>query len=204
MKKFLMLITAMVIGLLTTGCGTFELQTSAKMTKSVFLKELDAKKTIYLVTTNTTGTESTFRSKIEADLTERGYELTTSPDGAKYILRVNLVNNIAIRQQNESKAAGAMAVTGAVVAGVATKSLKSGLVTGVAMGAAGALFAYATADGNVRMQADIMIEEKFPDKPSETFTTRVISEARQVHLKPKEGQVILEGVMSKKIAGIFL
>ncbi len=204
MKNILTKLLAVVATLFITACGTFQLETSAKMTNSIFLKDLNPEKTIFLVSTNTTGKDSDFHSKIESELVKKGYELMDSPDASKYILRVNLVNNINSIQQNEARAAAGMGATGAVVAGLATKNVGSAVGTGLAAAAVGGIFAYATADGSVRMQADVLITEKFTNKPSEDFLTRVISEARQVHLEPKEGQVILEGVMSKKIAGIFL
>jgi len=198
------IITSFILAIFVVGCGTFQLETSAKMTESIFLEELNPQKTIFLVYTNTIKKDSNFRLKIKAELIKKGYEITNSSDASKYILRINMVNNNYGLQQNEAKAVGSMALVGASIAGAATRNLKDAAVTGLAVGAVGGIFAYATADGRIRLQADLLITEKFKNKESKNFSTRIIAEACQVHLEPKDGQIILEDVMSKKIAGIFL
>jgi len=53
------------------------------------------------------------------------------------------------------------------------------------------------------MQVDVVITESLDGKELE-YKTRVIAEAKQIHLSPEEGQPLLEEKISKQIAGIFL
>ena len=75
--------------------------------------------------------------------------------------------------------------------------------SGLAVGAVAGLFAYATADGHVRMQADVLITEKLADNKTIEHSTRVFAEATQMRLTVAEAQPILEDKISTQIAGIF-
>jgi len=184
-----------------SGCGTFSLQMDSKMTQSVFLKNLQPKKTIYLVKTNTTSVDDNIGFLVKDKLIEKSYEFTDNPEDATYILRVNTVNMNANRQQNEARAA---AVTGAStgIVMLAAKGAKDGVGGAVVGAVVGGVFAYAVADGQVRMQVDVVITEKGDE--SIDYATRIIAEAKQVHLTPEKGQPLLEEKISKQIAGIFL
>jgi len=53
MKNSLISKVLLVVVMLFSGCGTFSLELDSKMTRSIFLKNLEPTKTIYLVKTNT-------------------------------------------------------------------------------------------------------------------------------------------------------
>lgn len=203
MNKILMRLFGISIGLLLVGCGTFSLQSNAKMTQSLFFKDLEPTKTIFLAATNTTSSDSNISSGAKSILEGKGYAFVDKPSEAKYILRINVLNANGQREQNEAKAAGVAGFTSALVVGSATRSSNNGLVAGIAGAAIGGVFAFATADGNIRMQVDVLITENSSEGAID-HKTRVIAEATQVHLTPEEGQPILEKIISKKIAGIFL
>jgi len=188
--------------LVFSGCGTFSLQMDSKMTQSIFLKNLQPKKTIYLVKTNTTSVDDNIGFLVKDKLIEKNYEFINSPEDATYILRVNTINMNANRQQNEASAA---AVTGAStgIVMLATRGAKDGVGGAVIGAVVGGVFAYAIADGQVRMQVDVVITEQM-DNNNIDYATRIIAEAKQVHLTPEKGQPLLEEKISKQIAGIFL
>ena len=188
--------------LLLSGCGTFSLETDSKMTRSIFLKNLKPIKTIYLVKTNTAPVDDEIGTLTKAYLQARGYSFVKDPDDATYILRINTININNHKQQNIAKGAAIAGGTTGIV-GYASNGGSAG-IEGLVVGAAiGGTFAYLVSDGQVRMQVDVLITESI-DKEEFTHKTRVIAEAKQVHLTPEEGQPILEKKISKQIAGIFL
>jgi len=188
--------------LLLSGCGTFSLETDSKMTRSIFLKNLKPIKTIYLIKTNTAPVDDDIGVLTQSNLEARGYAFVKDPDKATYILRINTININNHKQQNIAKGAAIAGGTTGLV-GYANEGSKAGL-QGLVVGAViGGTFAYLVSDGQVRMQVDVRITESINQKEI-THKTRVIAEAKQVHLTPEEGQPILEKKISKQIAGIFL
>lgn len=199
MKIFVTIIFAFLLA----GCGTFALQTNSKITQSVFLKDLQPVKTIFLSATNTTSDNSNIWMYTKLNLEEKGYVFTASPKEAKYILRINVLNKDGKLEQNEARAAATLGGAAGVMTGIASNSLKKGVVAGIVGATIGGAFAFITADGNVRMQVDVLISENLEDSVIE-HKTRVIAEATKVRLTPEEGQPILEKMIGKQIAGIFL
>lgn len=202
MKNSLISKLLILLILIFSGCGTFSLELDSKMTKSIFLKNLKPTKTIYLVKTNTAIVDDKIGSLTKQKLIAKNYSFVDNPENATYILRVNTININAKREQREAKGAAVIGTSVGLVA-LASEGTKAGL-QGAAGGALiGGLFAYAVSDGQVRMQADVVITESLDGEEIE-HKTRVIAEAKQVHLSPQEGQPLLEEKISKQIAGIFL
>lgn len=188
--------------LLFTGCGTLSLQLDSKMTQSIFLNNLKPIKTIYLVKTNTAIVDDNIALLTKEKLLKRNYTFVNNPVNATYILRINTININKRKDQKELESGAITGVSTGLAIG-ATKGLEDGLAGGLIMGVVGGIFAYAVADGQIRMQADILITEKIGSKKI-NHLTRVIAEAKQVHLTSKEGQPLLEEKISKQISGIFL
>lgn len=187
-----------------SGCGTVKMQTFAKSSNSIFFKEISSKKSVFLINKNSSGVDNNIGQMVQSQLMSKGYSFVSDANDAKYILRINTLNLNAGQEQTAVAAVGAGAVTGAVVGGAAKKSLKAGAVTGLAAGAAAGLFALATEDGTVKMQADVFITEKLEDEKKVDYTTRIFTEATQMHLTAQEAQPILEEKIAAKISGIFL
>jgi len=191
------------IFLLLTGCGTFSLESNSKMTKSVFLKDLKPEKSIYLVKTNTAQVNDNIGALTKENLSKKGYTFVDDPQKATYILRINTININNHKQQNIAKGAAVAGTSAGIIGYAATNSGTAGIEGALVGAVVGGLFAYATADGEVRMQVDVVITEAMDGKEY-AHKTRVIAEAKQVHLTPEEGQPILEKQVAKSISGIFL
>ena len=189
--------------LLLSGCGTFSLESNSKMTKSVFLKDLKPKKSIYLVKTNTAQVNDNIGNLTKKNLIAKGYPFVNDPKEATYVLRINTININNHKQQNIAKGAAFAGTSAGIVGYAATNSGTAGIEGALVGAVVGGIFAYATADGEVRMQVDVVITEAM-DGTEYEHKTRVIAEAKQVHLTPKEGQPILEVQIAKSISGIFL
>jgi hypothetical protein len=200
-KKLFLIFISLLIGL--SGCGTFSLELESKMTQSIFLKNLQPKKSIYLVKTNTTSVDDNIGDLVKNKLIEKKYKFVTNPNDATYILRINTINMNAHKEQNEARAAAVTGASTGIVA-LAAKGGKEGVGGAIIGAVVGGIFAFAVADGQVRMQVDIVITEHMNDGSNLEYKTRIIAEAKQVHLTPKEGQPLLEKKISKQIAGIFL
>jgi len=202
MKSSLISKVPILFILIFSGCGTFSLELDSKMTQSIFLKNLKPTKTIYLVKTNSATVDDNIGSLAKQKLIAKNYSFVNNPEDATYILRVNTININAKREQREAKGAAVIGTSIGLVA-LASEGNKAGVQGAIAGAVIGGLFAYAVADGQVRMQADVVITESLNGDEVE-HKTRIIAEAKQVHLTPDEGQPLLEEKISKQIAGIFL
>jgi outer membrane lipoprotein SlyB len=191
-----------LIAIMFVGCGTFSLELDSKMTNSIFLENLKPKKIIFLVKTNTAIVDDNIGKLLKQKLEKKNYIFTNNPADATYILRVNTINMAAHKEQNEAKAGAVVGGSTGIVA-MAAKGGKNGLAGAVVGAVVGGVFAYVVADGQVRMQVDVKIEEAIDGKMIKHYT-RVIAEAKQIHLTPEEGQPLLEEKISTQIAGIFL
>lgn len=165
MKKNLILISLVAASILFTGCATSELQTSAKMTQSVFINPVARdKRTIFISTKNTSGTDIHLEQKIVQALYAKGYTVVDDPDMATYVLMTNILfcnkkseNNVASGAMMGG-AAGAIANSGSNGRSMAAAGLAGALV--------GGLIGKATEDTIFQMQVDIAIREKAKGKVS--------------------------------------
>jgi len=147
--------------LLFSGCATTELQTSAKMTQSVFINPVKKElRTVFLSTRNTSGQRINLESTIIAELMAKGYKLVDDPDAATYVLMTNV---LYCDKKKENNAADGAVAGGAIGAGISNYN-NPGAGNTIAAGAAGAiiggLIAKATEDTIFQMQVDIVIREK--------------------------------------------
>jgi len=148
--------------LLFSGCATTELQTSAKMTQSVFINPVKKElRTVFLSTRNTSGQRINLESTIIAELMAKGYKLVDDPDAATYVLMTNV---LYCDKKKENNAADGATVGGALGAGIGSYNNPGSAGNTIAAGAAGAiiggLIAKATEDTIFQMQVDIVIREK--------------------------------------------
>ncbi len=192
-----------LLAILLSSCGTFSLELDSKMTQSIFLKSLKPVKTIYLVKTNTAIIDDKIGELLIQKLEKKNYVFVNEPKDATFILRVNTINMNSQKEQNEAKASAIAGGSTGIVALARKGSARNGLTGAVVGAVVGGIFAYAVSDGQVRMQVDVKIEESINGEVVEHFT-RVIAEAKQVHLTIEEAQPLLEEKISKQIAGIFL
>lgn len=218
MKKIL-LSSAILAALLTTGCATFSLETNTKMTRSVFLNPVPKEqKTIYLIVKNTSdvnGVGEKIKLLLVKNLQAKGYKIVNNIKNAHYILYVNILFANNIKEKNAGMATAFGATTGAVIgasgatAGSTGKDALAGAVIGGVIYGVGAKL---TEDETIRIVTDIQIKEKINpnatndlnnEKDYRTYTTRVFSQATETHLKVKDALPILEEKMANSIANIF-
>ena len=93
MKKTVHVGLAMSAALvLMTGCATSELQTSARMTQSVFINPVaKEKRTVFISTKNTSGTQINLENRIVQALYAKGYTIVDDPEKATYVLMTNIL-----------------------------------------------------------------------------------------------------------------
>lgn len=149
--------------LLFTGCATSQLQTSAKMTQSVFINPVaKEKRTIFISTKNTSGTEINLEQKIIQALYAKGYIVVDDPEMATYVL---LTNILYCNKKSENNVVGGAMMGGA--AGAIANSGSNGrsmAAAGLAGAVVGGLIGKATEDTIFQMQVDIVIREKAKGK----------------------------------------
>jgi len=161
MKRIRVFNSIVVATLLFTGCATSELQTSAKMTQSVFINPVAKNKRIIFVSSkNTSGQKIDLENTLIHELEAKGYIIVDDPEMATYILMTNV---LYCDKKDENNAAGGALAGGATGVGVSAYNHNSGgQMVGVAIGGAllGGLIAKATEDTIFQMQVDIVIREK--------------------------------------------
>ena len=164
MKRVSVFAAGVALASMLGGCATTELQTQAKMTRSIFLEPVKkAKQTVFVSVHNTSGQKIDLKDKLIEKLEKKGYHVVDDPDAAHYILMVNVLfaNNL-----KEANAAGAAAFGAAVGAGVGIHggSWEDALIGGVAAATVGGLVGKATEDDIFRMVVDVVIREKTNQK----------------------------------------
>ncbi|MGE0051766.1 MAG: complement resistance protein TraT [Arcobacter sp.] len=150
-----------VSALFFSGCATTELQTSSKMTQSVFINPVaKSKRLIFVSSKNTSGQKINLENSILTELQAKGYTIIEDPEQATYVLMMNV---LYCDKKQENNAAGGAVAAGAAGAGIsAYNNGGAGQAIGVGLGAAlvGGLLAKATEDTIYQMQVDILIREK--------------------------------------------
>jgi capsular polysaccharide biosynthesis protein len=161
MKRMSVFNSIVVATLLFTGCATSELQTSAKMTQSVFINPVaKSKRLIFVSSKNTSGQKIDLENTIIRELEAKGYTIVDDPEMATYILMTNV---LYCNKKDENNATGGALAGGIAGAGVSGYNNNSGgQMVGAAVGAAvvGGLLAKLTEDTIFQMQVDIVIREK--------------------------------------------
>ncbi len=159
MKKIIYLAGLGLAVSLFTGCATTQLQTQAKMTRSIFLNPVrKEQRTVFVAVRNTSGQNVHLKNKIISQLRNKGYRVIDDPDAAKYILMVNVLFANNAKEANAANAAGTAGTVGAVAGSMS--SGRDGIIGGLAAAAIGGILGKATEDDIFRMVVDIDIKEK--------------------------------------------
>src|SRR3989339_2273259 len=114
MKKMYQIIG--VVGLsaiLLQGCGSITMEANSKMTNSIFFKNIQPKKTAFIVAKNSSPVDSELGNQVKQKLQNRGYMLMDNPDTAQYIVQVNALN---MNEEHEQKALKTATAAGAATA----------------------------------------------------------------------------------------
>jgi len=176
-KKIIAVTFASAISaLLFTGCATTELQTQAKMTRSIFLDPVArSQKTVFVSVKNTSGNGIDLTNNIVSGLKKKGYIVVDDPAQAKYILMANILFANNLREDNTGKGVVA-GTTAGLIGGMAAGGSSGGTVqeriVGAVVGAvAGGLIAHAGEDDIYRMVVDVDVREKTNQKVSTIDST---------------------------------
>ncbi len=149
--------------LLLSGCATSQLQTSAKMTQSVFVNPVaKEKRTIFVSMKNTSGTDIMLEPRVVQTLINKGYTVIDDPEKASYVLMANV---LYCNKKSENNVASGALMGGA--AGAIANSGSNGrsmAAAGLAGAVVGGLIGKATEDSIFQMQVDIVIREKAKGK----------------------------------------
>lgn len=164
MKKTLHVSIALCASLfLLSGCATSQLQTSAKMTQSVFVNPVaKEKRTIFVSIKNTSGADLMLEPRIIQSLNNRGYTIVDDPDKASYVLMANVL--YCNKKSENNVASGAMMGGAAGAIANSGSNGRSMAVAGLAGAVVGGLIGKATEDSIYQMQVDIAIREKAKGK----------------------------------------
>lgn len=167
LKKVLLSISTTVLGILLSGCATAELQTSTKMTQSVFITPVAKdKRTIFINMKNTSGANINLENTMAQELGAKGYMLVDDPDAATYILMTNVLFCNKKSENNVGRGAVMGGMAGAIGnSGSNGRSMAAAGLTGMVVGG---VLAKATEDTIYQMQVDIVIREKAKGKVQST------------------------------------
>jgi len=165
MKKqqvFSLAMSALLAGNLLTGCATTELQTKAKLTRTILIDHsVKENKNIYLQVTNTAGSggeNMQLYKHLKENLEAKGYNVVSKSSIAGYGLFVNVLFANNLKEANAIKAgvnSGVLAGTMAAIGGNGSDSLLIG--AGAAL--AGATIGKALEDEVFRAVVDIRIRD---------------------------------------------
>jgi len=145
--------------ILFTGCATTEIQTKAKMTRTIFLDPVaKSQRTVFVAIRNTSGNDLELEDKIIAGLKKKGYRIVDDPANAKYTLMVNVLFADNLKEANAAGAAAGAGTIGAVAG--STSGGRNGLLVGLTAAAVGGVVGKLTEDEIYRMVVDIMVKER--------------------------------------------
>lgn len=205
MKTLFSLSILIMIGM--TGCATTNLQTQAKMTRTITLMpdQLNEKK-VYLRVTGTEASKIELEEPLKKALIERGVFLTSSEEANFYLH----INTLFADNLKEAANLNAALLGGAAAGAIATVNNSGGnsILIGVGVALAMGVADRALADETYRAVINIALSER--NKNTSTATewsrsqeTRLLIEAVRMNLNLEEAKPIMEQKASYQIAEIF-
>ena len=211
MKRYWVIFSVLlIIVALITGCGSFQLKSYTKSTNPLNIETAHIEKTVYVAFENNTPHPSQLDSLIRTKLQDKGYQIVSDDQNARFSLKVtpvninddngtefDLGNVLKIREQTTKTAKAEFKQK----LGSGLESSVMGTATGLAVTTFVGTLAYLTADGNIRMQVDINLTQK-TTKYKKDYT-RVLSEVERMFLDMNEAQPLLEENISNKIVSFF-
>lgn len=149
--------------LFMSGCATSQLQTSAKMSQSVFVNPVaKEKRTIFISMKNTSGTDIMLEPRVAQTLINKGYTVIDDPERATYVLMANVL--YCNKKSENNVGSGAMMGGAAGAIANSGSNARSMAVAGLAGAVVGGLIGKATEDSIYQIQVDVVIREKAKGK----------------------------------------
>ena len=209
MKKFVKILS--ILAILTSCSGVYnqmaysDPDVSTTMDKTIWLTPTNpATTSIYIQARNTSdnGEFNDVGNHIIRALQNKGYNVTTNPDIATFILQVNVLNALSEVRNNKDNAVSDALVTGGLGYALAKKRTKKSKAAaiGVAAGLATMYFDTQSKDVLYGVQTDIRVTEKGNKTPQTVVLTTT---ARQVNLSPSTISYKLKRNIANSVANLF-
>lgn len=208
MKKFITILSTIA---LLSGCsGTYtrmansDLEITTNMNKTIWLNPTVPENTKIFVQVRNTSDNQNFNDLngyITRALEYKGYQITTNPANANFILQANVVRAISINRSSAMDAQNDAVITGTGV-GLAVANKNDGLAgvgAGLAAGLATMYFDANTKDITYNVQTDIRITEG----KNNAQTTMLTVNAKRVNLTPEEASTQIKQRIANSLAGLF-
>lgn len=193
---------AMLVGAtLFTGCATMNLQTQAKLTKTVFIDHSQLKnKTIYLQVTNTSGENIDLKSSLKSNLEKKGYKIVDNSKDAEYGLLLNVLFANNLKEANAIKNGLAAGTTAGGMSAISGGGGTDSLIIGASAALAGAIVGKAFEDEVFRAVVDITVRDYSLDEIKTTRTQH--DTGGRLHNVARAGNVNqLAGTLGNKNGG---
>lgn len=208
MKKFITILSTIA---LLSGCsGTYtrmansNLEITTNMNKTIWLNPTVPENTKIFVQVRNTSDNQNFNDLngyITRALEYKGYQITTNPANANFILQANVVRAISINRSSAMDAQNDAVIAGTGV-GLAVANKNDGLAgvgAGLAAGLATMYFDANTKDITYNVQTDIRITEG----KNNAQTTMLTVNAKRVNLTPEEASTQIKQRIANSLAGLF-
>lgn len=208
MKKFITILSTIA---LLSGCsGTYtrmansDLEITTNMNKTIWLNPTVPENTKIFVQVRNTSDNQNFNDLngyITRALEYKGYQITTNPTNANFILQANVVRAISINRSSAMDAQNDAVIAGTGV-GLAVANKNDGLAgigAGLAAGLATMYFDANTKDITYNVQTDIRITEG----KNNAQTTMLTVNAKRVNLTPEEASTQIKQRIANSLAGLF-
>lgn len=208
MKKFITILSTIA---LLSGCsGTYtrmansDLEITTNMNKTIWLNPTVPENTKIFVQVRNTSDNQNFNDLngyITRALEYKGYQITTNPANANFVLQANVVRAISINRSSAMDAQNDAVIAGTGV-GLAVANKNDGLAgvgAGLAAGLATMYFDANTKDITYNVQTDIRITEG----KNNAQTTMLTVNAKRVNLTPEEASTQIKQRIANSLAGLF-
>lgn len=204
--KYLKIIFLTLLTFLITGCATTQLQTQAKMTRTISLspKALENKKVLLRVT----GTQASIleiEEPLVKALAQRGVMFVNSADEATISLHVNTLFADNLKEAANYSASMAGGVISGSLARANGNSGGNSILIGVGVALAMGIADRALADETYRAVIDVSLREKdlATNQWKDEDKTRLLVEAVKMGLNKQEAKPVMEEKAVYQIAELL-
>ncbi len=208
MKKFIKILS---IFLILSGCSSIythmsksDMEVKTNMTKTIWLTPTNPADTkIFIQSRNTSDNQSfsDIGKYIKFALENKGYQVTTNPNEARFTLQTNVLKAILYNKSISEEKATSDATLAAAGTGLIVGQKNNGLTTALASAGVGLATMYLdakTKDASYIVQVDIRILDG-----STPYTTVLNVEASQVNLTAEEAASKIKENIANSLAGLF-
>lgn len=213
--SFKMFFNSLLIALLCAFAFSFSACASSNknyksnsvMSRTIFAEPVAPEnQSIFIALRNTSGKELDLQNAVVQDLRARGYQISTDPQKAEFVLQANVLYCDEQEKSNTTTGAAIGAASGGVIgagAGQVMKGNKSatmdGAVAGAAVGAVlGGLGGFFNSTKTYELRVDIRVRQKGQKEQTTTITANASGMSNLEEAIPE-----LRAQFAKQVAGIF-